>query len=207
MWRLRRSTIKPDERLSLSLLENANDFLDYAIKYTSESDKGNWKYALLHLASALELLLKALLQKEHWALLFDDVRNASKDKLEQGFFKSVDFVTAMNRLTSINGLDLSEHNKYLTKIQDIRNRIMHFAVDIHIEEVKSIAARGINTFIVLSRYRSNDPAREHELNKRLVEFQKFVDLRVACLKTELDAAERPSKYFSMCPLLSKNADS
>jgi hypothetical protein len=44
------------DELKLSLRENAEDFLREAVKYAQASSPRDWKYAALHLWSALELL-------------------------------------------------------------------------------------------------------------------------------------------------------
>jgi hypothetical protein len=66
------------DELELSLIKNAEDFLVEAVKYAKASSGRDWKYAVLHLWSALELLIKALLQEEHWSLLFEDVNKHQK---------------------------------------------------------------------------------------------------------------------------------
>ena len=65
------------DELKLSLVENAEDFLSEAVKYAKAASPRDWKYATLHLWTALELLLKALLENEHWSLLFEDINKAS----------------------------------------------------------------------------------------------------------------------------------
>lgn len=130
------------------MTENSFDFIDSAIKYAHSKESRDWKYALLNLANGIELMMKAILEKEHWSLLFENINIASKDKLKTGEFKSVDFDTGLNRLKEIVGIPLPIRNeRYLRKIRDFRNRITHFSVDINIEEVKSIVARGLNIFV------------------------------------------------------------
>ena len=51
------------EKLSLTLAENSFDFLNSAVKYARGKDARDWKYALLNLASALELMMKAVLKR------------------------------------------------------------------------------------------------------------------------------------------------
>ncbi len=74
-------------KLTLTLVENAEDFLLEAVRYAKASTARDWKYAILHLWSAMELLLKVLLEKEHWTLLFEDVNKASRVKLQAGDFQ------------------------------------------------------------------------------------------------------------------------
>ena len=59
------------DKLTLSLIENSFDFLESSIKYSRGTENRDWKYALLNLASAIELMMKAILEQEHWSLLFE----------------------------------------------------------------------------------------------------------------------------------------
>ena len=117
------------DELKLSLLENAEDFLREAVKYAKVSSPRDWKYAALHLWSALELLLKALLETEHWSLLFEDVNKASRKKLEEGDFQTVRFDTALERIGGIVGISILDRDlRYLRQLRDLRNRMTHSAV-------------------------------------------------------------------------------
>jgi len=190
------------QKLNLTLMENAHDFIGSAIKYSKEDHSRSWKYALLHLATALELLMKANLEKEHWSLLFDNVDVASRADLTRGAFKSVDFVTAVERLKRVVGMDISARDeKYLRRIREIRNRVMHFSIEIHVEELKSLVARGIT--ILTGFYENLGEGKEIEdfvnsLNKQLAEFQEYVDLRLGMLGDRLKSADRPASEFLSC---------
>ena len=188
--------------LKLSLLENAEDFILSAIEYSKSDKRQNWKYSLLHLASAIELIIKGNLEQEHWSLLFEDVNNAKRESLEQGRFKSVDFETAVKRLEHIAGLSISHKDeKYLRKIRDIRNQLTHFAIDIKIEELKSVIAQGINIFMKLYEALDTNKSRKEfifMMSHELLEFQKFVHVRMRELKNQLDSAQRPPHQFEDC---------
>jgi hypothetical protein len=106
------------DKLTLSLIENSFDFLDSSIKYSKGTENRDWKYALLNLANAIELMMKAVLEQEHWSLLFEDIKKANKAILEQGDFKSVNFDTAIERLKSIVGIVFSTTDGiYIEKIR------------------------------------------------------------------------------------------
>lgn len=125
------------ERFTLSLIQNAHDFIVSAAEDARRDDRRSWKYSLLSLASGLELILKARLDIEHWSLLFANVDNASKEKMIQGDFVSVDFKTALSRLKNISGVCLPfQVEKDLKAIRGMRNKIMHFAVDVNISELR-----------------------------------------------------------------------
>ena len=89
------------DKLTLSLIDNSFDYLENSIKYSKAEENRAWKYALLNLASAIELMMKGVLEKEHWSLLFEDIKKANKDALAKGDIKSVNFETAIERIKSI----------------------------------------------------------------------------------------------------------
>jgi hypothetical protein len=198
------SCTKMANELHLTLVENAEDFLLEAVRHCKASTSRDWKYATLHLWSALELLLKAILEKEHWTFLFEEVDEASREKLQAGNFQSVRPDTALKRLQSIVDVEIEPKDfKYLTKLRDLRNRLMHFSVRLNVEQAKSLVARGINTFLSLQQqYLHDTPDRtlEYEVNLALQEFQKYVDARLRSLQQELRTSERPHDWFTACPI-------
>lgn len=188
-------------------MENAHDFIVSAAEDARRNDKRFWKYSLLNLACGLELILKARLDREHWSLLFADVNKASKDKMKQGDFLSVDFETGLNRLKNISGVHLHfKTEKDLKTIRKIRNRIIHFTVDVDISELKGLVAKGINIFIEF--YKENfeeDDSFIYDLSETLVEFEEFVISRLKSLEDELKASERPAGFIKECDRCLQNA--
>lgn len=190
------------EKLKLSLVENAIDFIKSAVHFSKTDNPSHWKYALLHLASAIELIMKAILEKEHWSLLFEDVDTAAIEKLKTGDFKSVSYDTAINRIKRILGKPINKDEKYLQRIRELRNRIMHFSVEININELRSLIARGLNIFIRFYKEIEEEDAAEEFiffLNAELKHFEKYVALRLAEIRKELKKYEKPSAHFSSCP--------
>jgi HEPN domain-containing protein len=55
------------KQVRMNLLENAYDFLNEALRSAERAgqDPQAWKFAVLHVVQAIELLLKARLQAEH----------------------------------------------------------------------------------------------------------------------------------------------
>jgi len=192
-----------DYKFSLSLIDNSFDFLNSAIKYANGEENRDWKYALLNISNALELIMKAVLEKEHWSLLFENVDNANKEILSIGDFQSVNFKTAFERLKCIVGVDFSKNDKkYLKKIREKRNRITHFSAELHIEEVKSIVAKGIGVFIKLYKEidtEENVEDKLHDINSELLGFQKYVKLRLAEIEKEIKDSQIPNSDFLTCP--------
>lgn len=184
------------EKLTLSLMEDAHDFILSAAGYARKKDRMSWKYAVLNLACGLELILKARLEKEHWSLIFANVNKAAKEKIKQGDFVSVDMETAIDRLKNISEVSLSlKTQNDLKAIRKIRNKIMHFAVNVNVRELRALVAKGINIFIEF--YKENfefeaDDSFIYDLSQALVEFDEFVSSRLEALKDVLETENRPT---------------
>jgi hypothetical protein len=193
------------KKLELTLNENAVDFLQEAIRHTRQSTPRDWKYAVLHLCSAIELLSKAILEKEHWSLIFEDINEASIIKIKtKKDFKSVSFEKALQRIQQIVKIKISSRDlSYLQSLMKLRNKGIHYSLVLNVEQAKSLVARGISLFLNLqqnigSKTLSN---RDFEIvvNRSLVQFQKYVDVRIRKLEKSLRTQARPHKYFRTCP--------
>src|SRR5690349_614948 len=66
--------------LTLALEENAFDFLaEGVIRFARRTDSSDLKHAIINIAHATELFLKARLAREHRTLIFADPGKASPD--------------------------------------------------------------------------------------------------------------------------------
>lgn len=111
------------EALFRRLVENALDFFGRAVDEVDASPK----FSIIHFSTAVELILKARLLKEHWSLVFSDLEAAHPDKLLSGEFRSVDLHETRVRLKRIAGEDLgaAERDTFM-ELRDHRNRLIHF---------------------------------------------------------------------------------
>lgn len=118
--------------LKISLLENAFDYILDAVNRLAEEDSSKTaiKYAIVHLWSGIELLLKKRLMDEHWSLIFRDVNKAHKSSLESGDFISVHFDELIKRLRKICNVDVNKFKDILVKLREDRNRLEHFQIEI-----------------------------------------------------------------------------
>ena len=56
--------------IRLDLFENGLDFIDNSLdQILNLTDHHKLKYSILHLSAGIELVLKEILQREHWSLL------------------------------------------------------------------------------------------------------------------------------------------
>jgi hypothetical protein len=179
-------------RLYLDVAQNAFDFLLDAAERAAAGGMRDYKYAILHLSAAVELLLKARLEQEHWSLLFADTDKATPAALQSGNFRSVDFDVARRRLENICGVLVDD--SATKNLRNIRNQIEHFRVDIEAPQVKSLLATGISFFLDFCRRELPDVLAQIDSGEmdRLIaflrEFEDFVRERLLAIQPELAAA-------------------
>lgn len=87
------------------LTENAFDFLRKALAELTTDHK----HSVINFYSAVELLLKARLLREHWTLVL--ARETGKANFEAGDFQSVTFEMACTRLDQVVGSPLPAQAK------------------------------------------------------------------------------------------------
>jgi hypothetical protein len=106
----------------LDLVGNAYDFLNESLSNATMAGDGEttlWKFAIVNIAQAIELLLKERLRREHFLLVYVDVERKHI---------TVNVDQALNRLANCNvGFD-KEDVARLKRAHAIRNSIVHFAI-------------------------------------------------------------------------------
>ena len=86
------------------------------------------KSSIIHYFSALELLFKARLFKEHWAFILQDIdsKKATINNLQNGDFLTISFDIAISRIQNLLQ-DLDDgYETYFEDLRKIRNRLIHF---------------------------------------------------------------------------------
>jgi hypothetical protein len=209
---IKMNRIEIETRLSHALLRSSHDFVQSAVKYANEDDETSWRFAVLHLASSIELLLKSKLAEEHWSLVFANPDKASLYNLQTGDFQSVDIDSLQKRLKNISRIDLSNRDKDLIrKLREIRNKIIHFHIDIGRNSIISIMAQSLNTYIEF-HHKNIAPnwvdysGFGYELSQKLTKFKEFVKTRIEALSAILNSSNRPkTNYFCECPQCMQDA--
>jgi len=125
--------------ISYTLLENGLDFVLSAVQnLLGEPDHRQLKYAILHLHSGVELILKEKLRREHWSLVFEKVDEAKRARYESGDFYSVSWKTCLGRLKDICEIELTKEKIHpLEELKKKRNRVEHFNFTDNSDAVKS----------------------------------------------------------------------
>ncbi|MDI6023583.1 hypothetical protein QBL02_08500 [Leucobacter sp. UT-8R-CII-1-4] len=115
--------------LKLSLLENAYDSLNESLAKVAQAaeDPGQWKFAVLNLVHALELLLKHRLHEEHRLLLFENVDRPNR---------TVSLERALERLRSVEVTIEPRDVAAIDQAIKWRNAITHYETDLLIHEVR-----------------------------------------------------------------------
>ena len=105
------------------MVESAFEFLNKSLDEYESSPK----FSIVHFATAIELVLKARLLKEHWALVVESLDSAKRSDFFTGKAKTINPGTAILRLKNIAGVTISdEAEKIFARIFQHRNRVIHF---------------------------------------------------------------------------------
>ncbi|MEU0843023.1 hypothetical protein ABZ370_26570 [Streptomyces sp. NPDC005962] len=118
----------PPVRNGVDYLVSVVDHL-VAFEYDHEVTLRDLKYGVLHLQSAVEVLLKARLQREHWALVFKDPGIASEKRFLEGDFESCTTDDSVYRLRRIVGLCITDQeHSALRALAKLRNALQHYGL-------------------------------------------------------------------------------
>lgn len=194
--------------INLSLLDNSMNYVDRAIKDITQGIRENdilqFKYAVIHIFAAIELLMKERLRAEHWVLLFDNINDASLPKLTSGDFKGPAIDKITDRLKGIVAIDKNHLRlNELDQLKKIRNKIQHFSINIDSALAKQIVANGINIFIEFYRFAFDDHDEEYiqRIISEVISFQEFVDVRKGEIASLLSTSTRPyHESFRICSI-------
>ena len=195
-----------------ALFDSARQFLESAVRHACERDAGEWKFALLHTTTALELLAKA-------RIAFENPHMIARGKVDdlcfdRGEFQSINLDEAFRCLKKTTGFSLSSRQRTaLNSLKASRNRLVHFMDTATEEETRALVASGLDLFFELHEVEfkdEEDPLRARsmaELAQELSEFRDFVACRMASLAGRLKESERPrTHHFSECQRCLQEAD-
>ncbi|MER7236372.1 hypothetical protein ABT348_36275 [Streptomyces olivaceus] len=128
--------------------------IDYLLSVTDHLTHGDppeprdLKYAILHLQAAVEVLLKARLQREHWSQVFKNPGAATRARFESGDFESCTTDAALDRLAGIAGVTIADKAvKTLGVPTKSRNALQHYGLTTSAPAVEARAAE-VLTFLM-----------------------------------------------------------
>jgi hypothetical protein len=188
-----------------ALLANARAFLESATEYVGRNKVDEKRFAVLHLVTALELLLKAKLAMKDPRLLISRGRSVSDEAFERGDFHSVGMEGAIELMTDAGQLKLSARQlRQLATLRSMRNRVTHFVEAAGTVETRAALGAGLHLFIEIHNAEFDDdevyrakPMRE--VTEELSRCDEFVKERLEHLSACLQSAIRPrTHWFDEC---------
>jgi HEPN domain-containing protein len=147
-------SVKP---IKMNLRENAYDFLNESLRAAvrAESDLTAWKFAVLHIVQAIELLMKARLHDAHPSLLYENVDTPGK---------TVSLSQAVGRITGAARIPLMPRElRTIRKARQWRDQIVHFEFEMSAYQVTSVYSQ---LFEFLTRFH-NDHTEFGELHAKI----------------------------------------
>lgn len=176
--------------VEFELLENGLNFVVSALEYLDEPiQPSDLKYAILHLSSGIELILKERLRQEHWALLFSKVDKAILQDYKNGKFTSATFDDCIDRLINICEVDISpQQRKNLNSLRDKRNRFEHFGIVDTSEALKVTVADALNFLIDFINKELEDELDNDEMvviREEVLKFDAFIKQRWKAIGDQL----------------------
>ncbi|WP_124281791.1 hypothetical protein [Streptomyces sp. ADI97-07] len=198
--------------LAFQPIENGMDYLLSVTRHLAdEPTPRDLKYAVLHLHSAVEVLLKARLMQEHWALVFEKPESATREKYEEAEFKSCGVVDALERLERIAGLDLGYRGRVeqqVGKLVKWRNALQHFGLTAPALAVEKVAVNILDFLLEFVQNhlrpaleRSGRVALDDEMaavSDGLGEIRKLVTYRWSRIRPGLDSLLDKTVTCGMC---------
>jgi hypothetical protein len=118
--------------IKMTLLENSYDFLNESLRAAerAEGDPHAWKFAVLHMVQAVELLLKARLQAAHPSLIYENV-DAPK--------RTVTLQQAVGRIAGAVRIPLTSRElRKIRKGSQWRDQIVHFEFEMSPYQVEAV---------------------------------------------------------------------
>jgi hypothetical protein len=190
-------------KYAFALLRNARAFVESAVDLARQGYPENWKFAILHLATALELLLKARLATEDNRLLIVGKRQVSDRQFDDGDFNSVGVDECIERLAQHSQFTLTTRQRHvLSQLRNLRNRVAHFTEPGDAAALKAAVAAGLNLFIEINdaaEFRDNETYGTKSVQELVTELHKYDDFvkeRMSAIAGRLQSATRPKTHHS-----------
>ena len=196
---------KGQDTIRLTLLENGLDFILEAVNRLMDANHRDYKYAILHLCSGVELVFKERLSRADWRQVALNPKELTKSAYKSGDFQSVPLKECLKRLKK-HGVSMeSQQRKVLLRIRRKRNRIEHFDMEDTVEAIRSATATVLNVVFDFIHTELNpetlaqkDQDTLKKIQQRLFELQEFVETRLQEIKPRLQQAQAQTAVVT-CP--------
>jgi len=180
--------MKNDASLKLDLLENAIDSIAHGLEHyvRGKENPTSYKFAILHLAQGVELILKERLRREHWVLIYEKV-----DKPDTS--RTIGFDTAVQRLQSICNVVLLKYIDTLKKLKETRNDIEHYKVSLSEKEAAVLIGANIPFGVEFLEDELNTTLKEHIKDEEI--WQELLDIKEVFFQAITKAREELSSVL------------
>jgi hypothetical protein len=188
-------------KYAFALHRNARAFIESAVEYARHAARTEWKFAILHLTTAIELILKARLAMVDCRLLVGGVTEVTDRQIAEGAFRSIGIDECIDRLTETGKFALNARQRHTVKaLQRLRNRIAHYIEPDDEAATRAVAAAGLNLFIdiVNTEFPDEDPHCARTMTQLVVDLHReaeFVEERMLSLGARLSSAVRPRTHY------------
>ncbi len=181
-------------KYAFGLLGNARAFVESAVDYARQDRQDQWKFAIVHLTTALELLLKGASRHRG--------SQAPGGREGQGFRSPVRSRRLsqhrhrglIKKLTQTIQFSLSNRQRQvLSTLRSLRNRVRHYIDPSDTIALKVAVAAGLNLFIEINHaeFPDDDPYGAGKIPQFVEELQKYDDFVKERLSSLSDAFVRP----------------
>jgi len=190
-----------------NLSESAFDFLERSV----EEIKDHPKYSVIHFATAVELILKARLMREHWTLVVERTSDVSVENFLSGKAKTVTQGDAIKRLKNACSENISQDAvAQFEHIAAHRNRMIHFFHEaakkqpddkLTEEIVKELCLCWFYLERLLSDWGDQFDEFENEIStvaRRMKKLRAYLEVAFDRLKPEIDAEKKAGTIFKAC---------
>ena len=184
-------------KYAFGLLGNAQAFVESAVEYVRQDRREQWKFAIVHLTTALELLLKASLAMEDHKHLVAGKAKVSDRQFDEGDFRSIGIEECIEKLTQTIQFSLNNRQRQvLSSLRSLRNRVAHYIDPGDTIALKAAVAAGLNLFIEINHaeFPDDDPYGAGKIPpfvEELHRYEDFVKERLSSLSERLCSALRP----------------
>lgn len=194
-----------EDQIFESLTRNAFDFLKRGI---DEFDR-NPKYSVINFCSAVEMLLKARLMKEHWSLIVSKPDQANLAKFVAGDFISVTLEDCRARIRDVAAEDIGD-DAYgsFRALANHRNKMVHFfhhGLESDEKAKAQIVAEHCHSWFHLHRllsrwdaYFSDFRAEIAGADRAMKKHRKYLNAKFKAVKSELDVAQKAGNTPQAC---------
>lgn len=186
-----------------SVVMNAIYFLNSSVSNLDASPRA----AIIELYTAIELIFKARLMKEHWSLVITKPESANLTKFENGDFKSVYLSESEQRLKNIcNESFKTEAMNNFKALGEHRNQIVHFAhTDFNGSNQKLIIEHWSSWFylrdLLINQWSpifKDFTAQFDVLHENILKRKEFLQAKFDEIKIDIDLRKSNGDVFKTC---------